>query len=210
MADLDTQLLNRSTLEEGEQQQAGRQLKKDKRSKQQENKQKEEGQEQQKGKGDKKEGEGKTMRQQLMDTKRKGVKGKAKEKVKKKVDQRMAMPARMYTNSALRQSWFWLLPTWSLTLIYIHIHAVMHRLMPSLFSDLGEEWVPAPVKRTTGFKGGRGLKIIEWMAVLLADILIFIFLFGVLLFLVLIAYAVTSPLEAAREIGLGALWELLN
>lgn len=199
---LDAQLLNRSTLKEGEEQRAGRQLKKDRRKKQSGNKQEEKGGEQGK--------KAKTLRQQLMDTKGKKVKQKAGKYTKKKGKQKTTMPVRMYTNFLLRQSWFWLIPFLGTTLIYIHIHALMSRIFPSFFSPLGEEWIPAPIKQTTGFRGGKSLKVVERIALGVADIIFLIIIFTFLLFMILIVHVATNPVNSLWTIGLKPLGQLLH
>jgi hypothetical protein len=82
--------------------------------------------------------------------------------------------------------------------------------MPSLFSNLGEEWVPAPVKRTTGFKGGKAPQIIEWMVLILADLMVAFILAIFLIFIILIAHAATNPVEALWTYGLKPLCNALH
>jgi hypothetical protein len=213
MPDLDTQLLNRESLSEKEQKRAGRLINKDKRIKEREkNKGQEKSEDNEKEEQDenkeKKAGKLKKGYQQLMDTGWKGVKEKAKQETKAYAKKKAATPIRMGTNRLLRWSWITLIPSWGLSLIYINIHAFMHMILPSLFCELGDEWVPAQIKKA-GAEGSRVARIIEKMVLMLADWIALFIVFVAFALMTMLVYAATEPLDALLKMG-GALLKSLG
>lgn len=52
------------------------------------------------------------------------------------------------TDGLLKGAWTNLLPSWGLTLLWIDIHVFLNKVLgPSAFRDLGEEWIPANIKK---------------------------------------------------------------
>ena len=206
MADLDTQLMNRSSVEPQEEKEAEKQIRQNKRqrSRQQKESYKKETQAQ-----DSRQGQAETRRQQLLRSGRK----KITERTKTRAKQKMAMPLRMYINSALRQSWIWLVASWGLTLIYINIHAYMSMIMPSLFCKLGDEWIPAPVKQASGFQGSKWGRVLEVMTLLFLDLVAIAIVFIVLGFIAVIGYIATNSLDAVIKVFgelIKMLWKMIN
>ncbi len=68
-----------------------------------------------------------------------GIKGKIAEKMS---------PFLAMTDNLLKSAWTNLLPSWGLTLLWIDIHAFLNKVFgPTAFRELGEEWVPASIKK---------------------------------------------------------------
>lgn len=52
------------------------------------------------------------------------------------------------TDGLLKGAWTNLLPSWGLTLFWIDIHVFLNKVLgPWAFRDLGEEWIPASIKK---------------------------------------------------------------
>ena len=52
------------------------------------------------------------------------------------------------TDGLLKGAWTNLLPSWGLTLLWIDIHVFLNKVLgPWAFRDLGEEWIPASIKK---------------------------------------------------------------
>jgi len=109
-----------------------------------------------------------------------------KAKAKKKIEEKVAAPARAGTNKALRWAWLTLIPSFGLSLIYINIHVFLRFVFgEKLFCKLGEEWIPKQISAVGGEAGkraGKSIGIVEVMGLLMLDLLV--------LFLILIAAGV--------------------
>ena len=52
------------------------------------------------------------------------------------------------TDGLLKSAWENLIPSWGLTLLWIDVHVFLNKVLgPSAFRDLGEEWIPASIKK---------------------------------------------------------------
>jgi hypothetical protein len=77
------------------------------------------------------------------------------------------------TSQLLRMSWFALIPSFGLSLLYINIHIFMHFLFPSLFCALGEEWsIANPILPEAKDTKNKALGMAEIMMVVGLNILI--------------------------------------
>ena len=57
------------------------------------------------------------------------------------------------TDESLKGAWENLITSWGLTLIWIDIHAFLNKVFgPSVFRELGDEWVPDSIKKLGGEK----------------------------------------------------------
>lgn len=202
---IDVQLLNRDIVEEGEEQQTAGSLRRNKRSR---NQQKEEQPQTQEGKS-----KPRSLRQQLMDTQRQGIKGKAESEAKKQVKEKMASPVKMQTNRMLRQAWLWLIPSFGLSLIYIYLHVFMHFVSPDVFCDLGEEWnlgSAAADESESGAMSSGGAKIVEWGMLIFVSIAVGAVLFTAFGFLYLLTDIIKNPIESLWTYGIKPIAEIIK
>ncbi len=111
-----------------------------------------------------------SFRERLM-AKRRAEQKAAIQKEKKEIH----TPATDGTDWLLRLSWYTLIPSFGLTLIWINIHAFM-RMIPGsryVFSKLGSEWVPKSVKKAGGYaakSATRTAGLIERSGLFMVDI----------------------------------------
>jgi len=132
-----------------------------------------------------------------------------KAKAKKKIEEKVAAPARAGTNKALRWAWLTLIPSFGLSLIYINIHVFLRFVFgEKLFCKLGEEWIPKPLAGAGG-EAGKGLSksigIIEVMGLLFLDLVAFIIILTALGLVVMIMGWIKHPLDAIAQLGWGAI-----
>lgn len=194
---LDAQLLNRNTVEKEEERQVAGQLRQDKRSRQ---KQKEEQPQAQEEKD-----KPQSLRQQLKNSQ--GLKGRreAGSQAKKQIS-----PVRMGTNRALRWSWWLLIPSFGLSLIYIYLHLLMHFVAPNLFCGLGEEWQVGGVGSKKGSISFEGAKIAEWGALLFISMIVGVVFLAAFGFLYLLTDIVTNPIKALWTYGIKPIAEIIK
>jgi len=151
-------------------------------------------------------GEQKSLRQRIQAA-RQAMDLKAK--AKKKIEEKVAAPARAGTNKALRWAWLTLIPSFGLSLIYINIHVFLRFVFgEKLFCKLGEEWIPKPLAGAGG-EAGKGLSksigIIEVMGLLFLDLVAFIIILTALGLVVMIMGWIKHPLDAIAQLGWGAI-----
>ena len=132
-----------------------------------------------------------------------------KAKAKKKIEEKVAAPARAGTNKALRWAWMTLIPSFGLSLIYINIHVFLRFVLgEKLFCKLGDEWIPKQVSGAGG-EAGQGLSksigIIEVMGLLFLDLVAFIIILTALGLVVMIMGWIKHPLDAIAQLGWGAI-----
>jgi len=121
-------------------------------------------------------GSGQGWRQKLAQAKKqKDIKQQAKEKTK----QAAAQPVRKGTNWLLRWSWITLVITGGLSVIwaffYINFHVFMRCLLPSMFCQLGQEWVPQLSEEgghSPQAEMGKGAGLAEVMGLIIMDLLV--------------------------------------
>jgi len=128
-------------------------------------------------------GEQKSLRQRIQAA-RQAMDLKAK--AKKKIEEKVAAPAKAGTSNALRWAWLTLIPSFGLSLIYINLHVFLRYVFgEKLFCKLGEEWISKQISAVGGEAGkraGKSIGIVEVMGLLMLDLLV--------LFLILIAAGV--------------------
>lgn len=57
-------------------------------------------------------------------------------------------PIRKLTDRLLQGAWKNLIPSWGLTLLWIDLHVFLNQVFgPTVFRELGEEWIPAGLKK---------------------------------------------------------------
>ena len=115
-----------------------------------------------------------------------------KEQAKKKLEEKVAAPAKQGTNWLLRWAWTSLVvPSWGLSLIYINIHVFLRFVLgDKLFCKLGQEWLPKQISSVSGAPGemaGKTIGIVEVMVLLILDLIAFFIVLAILALLVMIA-----------------------
>jgi len=122
---------------------------------------------------------------------------------------------RLGTDNLLRQSWINLFSSWGLTLIWIHCHILLRFVIGTdYFCKLGHEWASwKPGNSLSGAmaegeamkamvdQAGDRIGLLELMAVVLIDFLLFVIIISILVWLGVIGYIYIYPLEAASLIG---------
>ena len=104
------------------------------------------------------------------------------------------------TGELLKWSWTTLIPSFGLTSIYLNIHFILRYLMGNkFFCQFGEEWMPAaPV---AGEAVGKKAEIVEIIALILLDLLVFFAILGILTMAGMMFYYQAHPLEALKLFG---------
>jgi len=133
-----------------------------------------------------------------------------KEQAKKKIEEKVAAPAKMATNNLLRWAWMTLIPSFGLSLIYINIHVFLRMVLgEKLFCKLGEEWIPKQISAVGGDAGkmaGKSIGVVEVMGLLFLDLLVFFLIFMILSIVVMI----TTWLGASWWGKLGMIYNALK
>jgi hypothetical protein len=71
-------------------------------------------------------------------------------------------PIRKLTDKLLQGAWQNLLPSWGLTLRWIDTHVFFNKVFgPKVFRELGEEWIPAGLKKLGDEKGKQAVSLIK-------------------------------------------------
>ena len=114
-----------------------------------------------------------------------------KEQAKKKLEEKVAAPAKQGTNWLLRWAWTSLVPSWGLSLIYINIHVFLRFVLgDKLFCKLGQEWLPKQISSVSGAPGdmaGKTVGIVEVMVLLMLDLIAFLIILSIITIIVWIA-----------------------
>lgn len=105
-----------------------------------------------------------------------------KEQAKKKIEEKVAAPARMATSRGLQWAWSALIPSWGLSSIWINIHVFLKSVFgEKLFCKLGEEWLPKQATDAAGEAGKiatKSIGLIEVMVLIFIDLIIFFVIVG--------------------------------
>jgi hypothetical protein len=136
-------------------------------------------------------------------------KANIKRRLKEKVNESVINPAKMATANGLRWAWLTLIPSWGLSIIYINMHVFLRFVLPDLFCKLGEEWVPKQAKALTGEAGGlagKGIGILEIIALVIIDLILLILL---LIILTIIVWISESLVLKILDTGV-KVWEWLS
>jgi hypothetical protein len=114
-------------------------------------------------------------------------------------------PFRQFTDNMLKSSWENLISSFGLTLLWIDAHAFLNKVLgPKMFRDLGEEWVPASIKKLGDKKSKQAaalLKIAEGAGCGCLNL-------GCLL-LVVSFFALSAMIVSAAINPWGTLWSVL-
>lgn len=126
-------------------------------------------------------------------------------------------PIRQLTDGFLKFSWENLITSWGLTLLYINLHAFLNKVFgPQVFRTLGEEWVPASIRKLGEGKTKQVaslLRIIEGAGLSCLDLGCFFLVILVTTFIVIIASILSGDLEviwALFKTALGVLKDLFS
>jgi hypothetical protein len=80
------------------------------------------------------------------------------------------------------------------------MHVFLRFVLPDLFCKLGEEWVPKQAKALTGEAGGlagKGIGILEIIALVMIDLILLFLIILVVVFLVILADIIANSIETA-------------
>jgi hypothetical protein len=89
------------------------------------------------------------------------------------------------------------------------MHVFLRFVLPDLFCKLGEEWVPKQAKALTGEAGGlagKGIGILEIIALVIIDLILLILLLIILTIIVWISESLVLKILATGE----KVWEWLS
>ena len=96
----------------------------------------------------------------------------AKERAKKKIEEKITAPAKAGTSWLLKAAWLNLIDSFGLTLIYINMHVFLRHVFPDAFCKLGEEWKPKMVGGHSATNvAGTAFGIVEIMGLLILDLI---------------------------------------
>ena len=109
------------------------------------------------------------------------------------------------TDRLLKGSWENLIASWGLTLIWIDIHAFLNKVFgPSVFRDLGDEWIPNQIKKSpvVSKAASSSIKIAEKAGVGCLNL-------GCL-FLIILVLSIITIIYSVIENPLGSLYGILK
>lgn len=136
----------------------------------------------------------------------KGVKGKMAGKA--------AAPAKQATSQLLKQAWINLIDSFGLTLIYINAHVFLRWVLgDTFFCKLGEEWIPKQAAAGGGEAGktaGKGIGIVEIMALLFLDLAVLFTVIMTLTWIYLLVDIYLHPIKAVWTYGIKIIWEAIK
>lgn len=126
-------------------------------------------------------------------------------------------PIRKATDSLLKFAWENLITSWGFTLLYIDIHVFLNQVFgPKVFRDLGEEWIPAAIKKLGEGKtksAASMLKIAEGAGVGCLNLGCLVILLFVFVIICIIASALSGDLSVLANFlkaGLESLFSLFS
>lgn len=136
------------------------------------------------------------------------LKKRANDKIKEKVFK----PAKLATGAALKWAWGALIPSFGLTIIYVNMHVFLRFIFPDAFCKLGEEWIPKVVSGDNTAKNvaGTAFGLVEIIALVLIDLIIFITIVALIYFLILLADIIENPVKSALNISWGWIREVFS
>jgi hypothetical protein len=109
-------------------------------------------------------------------------------KLSGKIDKQVFSPIRIATSAALRTSWLFLLPSFTLSFLYMPVHAFCKMVFgKKMFCDWGEEWIPRAAKSIGGGAAGMAEKSIG-----LAERIVFYHLLAFYLVISFLIYLIVS------------------
>lgn len=140
---------------------------------------------------------GTSLREQVLQARRSEALAISQEKIGASIS---ANPVLKVTDKLLRQAWINLIDSWGLTLIWIDIHAFLHRVFgPTFFRDLGDEWLSGIAKTALGGKTPSEIKISEKAGCLLLNVLLLFVIIAILALVALIYKASAGLLDTIVE-----------
>lgn len=111
----------------------------------------------------------------------------------------VGIASRILTGLALRAAWYFLLPSWGLTLIYLNFHFyARHFAHRKGFTPFGSEW--SPWRTVLGWPGF-ALKYVETIMLVFFDALVLLIILIAIVLIGIIGWALTHPLEVAAVLG---------
>lgn len=136
---------------------------------------------------------------------------KIKDIAKEKKDQLLSSPnpVNSATDAALKFAWENLLTSWGLTLLYIDAHAFLNKVFgPLVFRDLGQEWVPAGIRKVGDQKSKQVsgmLSIAEKAGCGCLNLGCLIIVISIFSLIAMIVSGISNPLELIK-VSFDSLW----
>jgi len=129
-----------------------------------------------------------------------------------------AAPVGMATSELLQQSWYNLIDSFGLTILYINFHVVCRYVFgEKFFCKLGHEWTGGKkgVSKSAGKTSIFGfaadaLGLGEVAVLIIVDLIVAFLIFIQILPIIIIVWMVLNPTEAAQLFGFGGLWEAVK
>jgi len=135
-----------------------------------------------------------------------------KEQAKKKLEEKVAAPARAGASRVLRGAWKIMFSVVGFLpgLLYVNLHVFLRFVLgDKLFCKLGQEWLPKQISSVSGAPGemaGKTIGIVEVMALLLLDLVLFLSILSIITIIVWIADSlVVKILATGAEV-----WEWIS
>ncbi|MEI6835387.1 MAG: hypothetical protein WCK59_01005 [Candidatus Falkowbacteria bacterium] len=137
----------------------------------------------------------------------------AKELLEKALTKNSLNPFLETTDGLLKAAWENLIPSWGLTLFWIDIHAFLNKALgPWAFRELGEEWIPASIKKIDEEKSKEAaamLRIVEGAGCGCLNLGCLFIIIAALSLVAMIVSAISDPLIPIKAI-FGTLWHYLT
>lgn len=148
-----------------------------------------------------------------------------KQKLKEKMQKKVAAPVQQATNRLLRWAWINLVPSFGLTLIYINIHVFLGKAIgENFFCKLGDEWKSKVLEAggldtAEAFSGpSKMIGIVERMGLAFLDLAVGFVILGFLSLIVMIVTFMGASIwekvelawKAINALGWGAVQVLIN
>lgn len=144
-----------------------------------------------------------SLREQVQNSRQEELQA-AEEKEKTKPSK--SNPVRLMTDSWLKAAEVHLFTSFGLTFLYIDFHVFLNKVLgDKFFGPLGEEWIPAKIKRLGGEelkKVSGGLKITETAGCAILNLLVLAIIIGILALVSLIYSFISDPV--------GTFWKMLT
>jgi len=117
-------------------------------------------------------------------------------------------PVLKSTDEALKFAWENLIDSFGLTLLWIDIHYFLNKVFgPTMFRELGEEWIPDSVKKSVGdSKQAAGLlKIVEQAGCGCLNLGCLFLILAIVSLIAMIVSGISNPMEVIKAL-FGSLW----